>query len=211
MMENPRKFWDNRYSEASYTYGVQPNLYFKNQLDAIPKPGKILLLAEGEGRNAVYAAKQGWEVTAVDFSKKGREKALALAETSGVNIQYLVTNIEEYEMVKNGPWDVIGLIYAHLPPELRLKIHKRCIQALKPGGHLILEAFNRKQLNRLSGGPKDIDLLYSKIVLEDDFEGLDLLEAAEITVFLTEGEGHAGLADVVRLLGKKWSFQSALK
>ncbi|MDO8368229.1 MAG: class I SAM-dependent methyltransferase [Saprospiraceae bacterium] len=202
-MNNPRTFWDKRYADSVYAYGTKPNLYFQQQLDVLPKPGRLLLLAEGEGRNAVYAAEKSWQVTAVDFSEKGREKALALAAEKGVSFDYQIANIREYDLIGNGPWDVIGLIYAHFPPELRKAIHHKCIQALKPGGRVILEAFNRKQIYRLSGGPKELDMLYSKIILEHDFEGLEILEATESTTFLTEGEGHAGLAEVVRFLLKK--------
>jgi len=202
-MNTPRTFWDKRYAEKAYAYGKKPNHYFQQQLDALSKPGKLLLLAEGEGRNAVYAAQKGWQVTAVDFSEKGRAKALALAAEAGVVIEYYIANIREYDILGNGPWDAIGLIYAHFPPEMRLETHQRCAQALKPGGHIILEAFNRKQLNRLSGGPKDIDMLYSKVLLDDDFEALEILEAAESTTYLSEGEGHAGLAEVVRFLLKR--------
>lgn len=202
-MNHPRTFWDNRYAEAAYAYGTKPNVYFKNQLDAIPTPGRLLLLAEGEGRNAVYAAQQGWQVTAVDFSEKARGKALALAAENDVHFEYLIANIQDYNLVGNGPWDAIGLIYAHFPPELRVSIHHKCTKALKKDGRVILEAFNRKQLGRLSGGPQDIDLLYSKIMLEEDFDGLEMLEATESTTFLSEGEGHAGLAEVVRFLLKK--------
>lgn len=202
-MDNPRSFWDHRYAEAAYAYGTKPNVYFQKQLDAIPKPGRLLLLAEGEGRNAVYAARQGWQVTAVDFSEKGRAKALALAAEKGVHFEYLIANIQDYNLVANGPWDAIGLIYAHFPPDMRVSVHHKCTRALKKGGLIILEAFNRKQLSRLSGGPQDIDLLYSKIMLEEDFDGLEMLEATESTTFLSEGEGHAGLAEVVRFLLKK--------
>lgn len=202
-MENPRNFWDERYAEPAYTYGTAPNSYFKAKLDALPNPGRLLLLAEGEGRNAVYAAQKGWEVTAIDFSETGRKKALELAKKAGVHLEYQIANIQQYDIVKNGPWDAIGLIYAHLPPELREHTHRKCIKALKKGGHLILEAFNRRQLSRLSGGPKDIDLLYSKILLEEDFDGLEILEAQESVVYLNEGEGHSGLAEVVRFLLEK--------
>lgn len=196
-------FWNDRYSKADYTYGILPNHFFKQQLDAIPTPGRLLLLAEGEGRNAVYAAQKGWQVTAVDLSEKGREKALALAAAHGVSLEYQIAKIQDYPFAQNGPWDAIGLIYAHFPPEIRFKIHQKCVKALRPGGHLILEAFNRKQLGRLSGGPKDPDMLYSKTTLEDDFEPLELLEAGAYTVYLEEGEGHNGLAEVVRILAKK--------
>lgn len=202
-MEDPRIFWDKRYSAPDYTYGVKPNRYFKNLLDALPSGGRLLLLAEGEGRNAVYAAQQGWDVTAVDFSEKAREKALALAVTAGVAFDYQIADIARYDVVRQGPWDVIALVYAHFRPEMRQNIHRKCIEALRPGGKIILEAFNRRQINRLSGGPKDPDMLYSKVLLEEDFDGLDVLEMAESTIYLHEGEGHVGLAEVVRTYMEK--------
>jgi 2-polyprenyl-3-methyl-5-hydroxy-6-metoxy-1,4-benzoquinol methylase len=198
-MNHTNAFWDNRFADAAYAYGTQPNVYFKQQLDAISKPGRLLLLAEGEGRNAVYAAQQGWKVTAVDFSEKGRTKALALAAEKGVSVEYILANIQSYDMLSDGPWDAIGLIYFHLSTEQRSAIHQKCAQALKPGGALILEAFHLKQIERLSGGPKDLDMLYTQRLLADDFVGLEVLEAMEITTVLQEGEGHKGEAEVVRL------------
>lgn len=203
-MEYPFSFWDKRYSDDAYIYGTLPNRYFKDKLDAIPNPGRLLLLAEGEGRNAVYAAEKGWQVSAVDFSRTAQDKALKLAAARGVSIDYQVGNVQDYPFDSNGPWDAIGLIYAHFPSTLRSSIHQKCAAALAPNGTLILEAFNRNQMNRLSGGPKNIDLLYSKQHLEADFEGADgiqILELGEATVSLQEGLGHEGLGDVVRFLG----------
>ena len=197
-MEYPNRFWDDRYESRDYVYGTQPNHYFQQQLDAIEKPGRLLLLAEGEGRNAVYAAEKGWQVTAVDFSAKGREKALALAAERETNFDYLLADIRQFDIAAQGGWDVIGLIYAHFPAEWRAEIHQKCAAALRPGGRIILEAFNRKQLNRLSGGPKNIDLLFSKSMIEQDFEALEPVECVETTVFLKEGQGHSGLAELVR-------------
>ena len=197
-MEYPSKFWESRYEGQDYVYGTQPNRYFQQQLDAFKEPGRLLLLAEGEGRNAVYAAEKGWQVTAVDFSAKAREKALALAGERETHFQYLIADIQRFDFASCEPWDAIGLIYAHFPPEWRAETHQKCVAALRPGGKIILEAFNRKQLSRLSGGPKNMDLLYSKTMLEQDFEHLDPIESIEATVFLNEGEGHSGLGEVVR-------------
>lgn len=202
-MENPRAFWDERYTGDAYTYGKAPNHFFQTRLEQIEQPGRVLLPAEGEGRNAVFAAQQGWQVTAVDFSAQGREKALVLAADKGVSLNYQVGNLAQYDFGKQGPWDCIGLIYAHFPPDLRTAIHRKCARALRPGGRIILEAFNRRQINRLSGGPRDIDMLYSKIMLESDFESLEIIESGEYTIYLNEGEGHTGLAEVVRFVLEK--------
>ncbi|MCB0524752.1 MAG: class I SAM-dependent methyltransferase [Lewinellaceae bacterium] len=198
-MNYPADFWNDKFAAASYLYGTSPNSYFKEQIDVAPKPGRLLLLAEGEGRNAVYAAGKGWEVTAVDFSKKGREKALQLADLHGVEINYLIADIAELNFSAFGQLDVIGLFYAHFPSQTRRQIHQNCVTALSPTGKVWLEAFNPKQLSRQSGGPKNPDMLYTKELLLTDFQGLTAHEAIETAVNLEEGPGHQGLGEVVRL------------
>jgi SAM-dependent methyltransferase len=199
-MDDPRLFWEQRFGRDGHTYGEQPNAYFRQQLDALPVTGRLLLLAEGEGRNAVYAASKGWEVTAVDFSENGREKALALAARHGVTIHYHVADLAQYNIEAAGNWDAIGLIYAHLPPGLRLQVHRQCAEALLPGGRLILEAFHTRQLGNTSGGPQRTDMLYHQAMLEADFQGLHVMHGSETAVLLEEGAGHAGMGEVVRLL-----------
>ena len=197
-MEDPMRFWEQRYEDPEYTYGVKPNRFFQQQLDAVEKPGRLLLLAEGEGRNAVYAATQGWHVMAVDFSENARKKALALARQEGVKMEYLLADIQQFDISAHGKWDMIGLIYAHFPPDWRATMHQKCADVLAPGGSLILEAFNPKQLNRQSGGPKNRDWLYAQSMLLQDFEALEPIACTEATVFLQEGSGHDGLGEVVR-------------
>lgn len=202
-MDNPHHFWEERYASEAYVYGTRPNRYFQEQLDGIGAPGRLLLLAEGEGRNAVYAAQKGWQVTAVDFSEQGKAKALALAARHGVEITYHIADVLKYDLVRNGPWDAIGLIYAHFKPELRRFVHRDCVAGLRTGGHILLEAFHPRQLGLSSGGPKDADMLYSQKILEEDFQGCEWLEAAETTDMLDEGPGHRGLAELVRFHVKK--------
>ncbi len=202
-MEYPQDFWNQRYSDAAYAYGTEPNQYFKTQLDCIANPGRILLLCEGEGRNAVYAAQKGWQVTAVDFSKIGQQKALKLAAEKHVSIEYMISDVAQFEFDKYGPWDIIGLFYAHFPSNIRASIHQKCSQALAPKGQILLEGFNQQQLGHASGGPKNMDMLYSQNMLAEDFAGLDILENSELTIMLKEGEGHVGLGYVVQFRGSK--------
>jgi SAM-dependent methyltransferase len=201
-MNSTQQFWNERYAAAEYVYGTEPNEWFREQLSLL-SPGRILLPAEGEGRNAVYAARTGWEVIALDLSEKGREKAMRLAAQANTFIQYHIADIRAYPLETTGPWDVIGLFYAHFPPDFRAETHRRLAQALRPGGHLILEAFHPKQLERNSGGPKSLDMLYTLELLRDDFAGLTVLEAEKATIILNEGPGHTGPAEVVRLLLQK--------
>ncbi|MBN8678017.1 MAG: class I SAM-dependent methyltransferase [Chitinophagales bacterium] len=201
-MNPTQQFWNERYASEDFVYGTEPNVWFREQLEALPV-GRILLPAEGEGRNAVYAARLGWEVFALDLSEKGKEKALKLAANAGVQMQYDLADIRQYPVAENGPWDAVGLFYAHFPPELRAETHLRIAQALRAGGYLILEAFQPEQLNRNSGGPKSADMLYTLDMLRNDFAGLREIHAFLASVELDEGPGHSGVAEVVRLLLQK--------
>jgi len=196
-----KEFWNQRFSEEEYIYGTEPNEYFKEVIDQM-KPGKLLLPAEGEGRNAIYAAKLGWEVTAFDQSESGKQKALNLAKENGVTIDYQIMSISDFEIPEN-KYDAIGLIYAHFPSSIRSKFHNQLVHSLNPNGVIILEAFNPKQLKNNSGGPKDESLLYPMTCLEYDFEGLEMEELKEVTLDLSEGKYHLGKADVVRMKARK--------
>jgi ubiquinone/menaquinone biosynthesis C-methylase UbiE len=196
-------FWNKRYAEPEYAYGKEPNEYFKEVLDGL-KPGKILLPGEGEGRNAVYAATKGWEVTAIDLSTEGKNKADKLAKESNVKIKYIVSSFEEYSFIEN-EYDAIALIFIHLNPTDREKIHRTLIKSLKSEGTLIIEAFSKSQINNASGGPKNVDDLYNTEDLESDFSGMKLrtISISEQQVQLAEGHYHTGIADTIRLCATK--------
>lgn len=197
-MQYPQQFWDERYGQTEYVYGTHPNDFFKEKLDAMPTPGKLLLLAEGEGRNAVYAAERGWQVTAVDFSEEGKKKALALAEARGVELDYHVGDVRDFDFEKYGPWDVIGLIYSHFPAAVRAEVFPKCLSSLNPSGRILLELFTPAQLGHSSGGPKDVDLLYSEAQARTDFAQAKTLYAEELEIELNESKFHRGPAAVVR-------------
>jgi len=197
--------WDKRYSGEEYMYGEEPNVYLKEKLGALPQ-GEILFAAEGEGRNAVFAAKSGWKVKAFDSSKIAKEKAEKLAERNQVQIEYSVINAEEVDFPKER-FDALVLIYAHFPQN-RHSIHQRLASFVKPGGYLILEAFNKdhvsnQQQNPKAGGPKDIEMLYDLEELKSDFKDFDFVELENKQIVLKEGEHHVGKADVIRILGVK--------
>lgn len=196
-----KEFWNQRYGATEYAYGTEPNVFFKSQLDSL-QAGKLLMPAEGEGRNAVYAATLGWETTAFDSSISGREKAMKLASEKGVNITYRIEDAREVSFPE-ASFDAIGLIYVHLPPDFRQLFHQRILSWLKPGGHIILEGFGKDQLQFQSGGPRDINMLFSKAMLEEDFAALKNLHIEEASIDLEEGLYHVGKAAVVRLVGEK--------
>ena len=193
--------WDKRYSEEQFAYGVKPNEFFKEQIEKI-KPGTALFLGEGEGRNSVYAATLGWQVDAVDFSTSAKEKALRLAEENKVKINYTVADLESYQFLKS-KYDVVVMIFLHLPKELNIKIFSNAISALKSGGKLIIETFSKNQINNSSGGPKDPELLFSEEELSKLTQGLNRILFESKTIILDEGLYHKGKADVIRFVGEK--------
>lgn len=191
------QFWNERYRKAEYAYGKSPNVYFIQQLQQL-KPGKLLLPCEGEGRNAVAASALGWDVTAYDQSEEGKRKALLLAEERGVSIEYLVGHWQELEF--DSAFDAIGLIYAHMPFIEREHFHRAVVRLLKPGGCLILEGFHVKQLGNSSGGPQQMEMLFTEEMLRSDFDQLYIDSITDLEIELDEGSYHKGKAHVIRLL-----------
>ncbi|WKK75229.1 class I SAM-dependent methyltransferase [Marivirga salinae] len=196
-----KEFWNERYAKNEFIYGTEPNEFFRKELENLPV-GKIILPCDGEGRNAVFAAKLGWQVNAFDYSASAKEKAFALAKQEGVNPHYEVADIHEKEFKENSA-DVVALIYAHFPVELRKIAHQKAIKWLKPGGKLILEAFNPKQLGNDSGGPKNIEMLYTEDLLKADFKDLKIVKLESLETNLSEGNFHNGKANIIRLIAIK--------
>ena len=193
--------WDERFSAEEYVYGTKPNAFLEEQLSLL-NPGAILFACEGEGRNAVFAASLGWNVSAFDGSKEGQKKANKLAEQIGVTIDYRIGDATEIEYPSES-FDCIVFIYAHFPADIRTFIHQRALQWLKVGGTVLLEAFNPEQIPRTSGGPKDITMLYTPEILMHDFADVDDIAISIETVHLDEGPLHQGKAEVIRMIAKK--------
>ena len=197
--------WDKRFDTPEYVYGTIPNLFFKQQIDGL-QPGKILLPCEGEGRHAVYAAKLGWEVTAFDYSTVAREKAMALAEKNNVSIIYNIHDIAEMDYRENS-FDFIALFYAHSPADVRPVFHKQLVKYLKPKGILILEGFskNHEQFQDKTqpfNGPKNLDHLFSKSDILDDFSALTCLEIQETDTQRQQSAQHFGWRSIIRYIGE---------
>ncbi len=196
-----KEFWNERFSSEEFIYGTEPNRFFKEQIDSID-PGYLLLPGEGEGRNAVYAALKGWQVDAIDFSESARNKALKLAKMNSVKINYFISDLTDFNYPES-KYDLAGLFFVHLPDEIRNHIHNKIISSVKPGGKIILEAFNKNQINNNSGGPKDLNLLYDEKDILNSFRRMEILLLESITTELHEGNYHKGKADVIRFIGRK--------
>lgn len=202
-MEN---FWDERYASKDYVYGIEPNLFFKEQIAKL-QPGKILLPAEGEGRNAVFAAKLGWQVAAFDQSDEGRKKATHLAKKNKVQIDYNTAALSKINYKPNS-FNCLGLIYTHFPADVRFEYHQKLDQYLQKGGILILEGFSKNHLklnadNKKSSGPKDINMLFSVEEIKNDFPNYKIIILEEKIIYLNEGLYHNDKSAVIRFVGMK--------
>ncbi|MFD1550733.1 SAM-dependent methyltransferase [Putridiphycobacter roseus] len=206
-MENEfLKRWNDVYGNEAYAYGQNPNEFLKEQLANL-SPGKILFPAEGEGRNGVYAAELGWEVSAFDISEKGKNKALNLAKAKQVEMDYRVGELAELGFAP-ASFDAIALIYAHFPPEIKSAYHQALGKLLKKGGIIIFEAFSKSHLkyraeNPKVGGPGQIDFLASMAEIKADFSDFEIIELEEKVVELSEGLYHNGKGAVIRFVGRK--------
>lgn len=202
-----KEFWNERYAQAVFAYGKEPNAFLKESLDHLALKGKSLFAAEGEGRNAVFAAEKGMEVYAFDISEEGKTKALLLAKEKNVSINYQVENISTIDFEVES-FDALVLIYAHFPENLRKPFHQKLSNYLKPGAYVILEGFSKKHIeyntaNPQAGGPKDVTMLFSLEEIKEDFAGFEIIKLEETETDLTEGMYHVGKSAVIRFIGRK--------
>lgn len=193
--------WDERFSEPGFAYGTDPNGFLVSVADRIPR-GRVLCLAEGEGRNAVYLAGLGYDVTAVDTSTVGLAKAETLALERGVSIETVNADLEDFP-IEPGAWQGIVSIFCHLPPVLRAALHERCLRGLAPGAVFVLEGFTPRQLDLGTGGPRSRELLMGLDIIRQELPGLRFEVAREIERDVVEGTYHKGSAAVLQILAVK--------
>lgn len=194
--------WDSRYAGEAFMYGTAPNDFLREQVALLPAGGKVLCLAEGEGRNAVFLAERGFVVTGVDGSKVGLEKAQKLAAQHRVKLETIVADLREFDL-GTAKWGAIVSIWCHVPPDLRAGLHPKIVAALEPGGVLLLEHYHPKQLGYGTGGPPDAKLLVTRADLERDFASLNVLHAFEGERDIHEGAGHAGKSFVTQFIARR--------
>jgi SAM-dependent methyltransferase len=201
-----KNFWEERYMDSDFAYGKEPNLFFKEWIQKL-EPGTILMPADGEGRNGVYASQLGWKVTSSDLSEEGKAKALELAKEKNVDLEFIVGDLEKLQFEATS-FNAIGLIYAHFSAEKKSLLHQKLNEYLKPGGTIIFEAFSKLHLlyNGLDpkvGGPKDFDMLFSTQEIAADFQNYEILLLEEKEITLEEGKYHIGKGSVIRFVGIK--------
>lgn len=196
-----KQFWNERYAEHEFAYGKEPNQFLKEHIHLLPK-GKVLFVAEGEGRNAVFAAKNGLQVYAFDYSDSGRNKAKDLASENNVVIDYEVSDVLQLSYKKNS-FDAIVFIFAHFPSDIRKKAHEELLSLVKPNGKIVFEAFSKEQLKYSSGGPKESAMLFSEDEVRKEFVNVTFDFLKTQLVMLNEGPYHQGEGKVIRFIGTK--------
>ena len=193
--------WDARYAEPGWAFGIAPNDFLRDHAYLLPR-GRVLCLAEGEGRNAVWLAEQGHDVTAVDISDIGLAKARRLAAERGVKITTVCADLATFPVAAN-EWQGVVSIFAHVPSEVRRRVHAAIVTALAPGGVLLLEAYRPQQIGRGTGGPPDDERMLDLERLRAELGGLEWLLAHELEREVIEGRYHTGRASVVQLAARR--------
>lgn len=195
--------WDARFSAEDYVYGTKPNEFLVEVTPSLPPaPARILSLGEGEGRNGVYFASLGYQVTGVDASAVGLRKAERLAAEQGLSLTTVVSDLTDFSITP-GAWDAVVAVFCHLPMPLRRRVHRAVVEGLRPGGVFVLEAYTPAQLALRTGGPPVRELLYTAEELREDLADLELPILRELEREVVEGRLHTGRAAVVQVLGRK--------
>jgi len=195
--------WNARFSAPDYAFGTAPNAFLAKQRPLLPKSGRALAVADGEGRNGVWLAEQGLDVLSIDFSPTGQAKARALAQSRGVVLTTELADVTTWRWPV-AAFDVIAVIFTQFAkPAERSTMFARIRAALKPGGLLLLEGYTPRQLQFGTGGPKEIENLYTRGLLEQEFADLADLRIKEYDCDLQEGSRHCGMSAVIDLVGRK--------
>jgi SAM-dependent methyltransferase len=196
-----KDMWNQRFSAPGFAYGSEPNDWLKAVAPGLEK-GRALCLGDGEGRNGVYLAQQGFEVTSVDLSEVGLNKAQELARSRGVKLTTQVADLEQFP-IEAGQWELIVSIWCHLPSALRRKVFAASVNGLVSGGAFVLEHYTPKQLEFGTGGPKSADLLSTLSDLKVELTGLEFAKGQELVREIHEGALHEGQSAVVQVLALK--------
>jgi SAM-dependent methyltransferase len=195
--------WNRRFSAEEYVFGTEPNAFLASQKPLLARGMRALCVADGEGRNSVWLAAQGLEVTAFDFSPVGLAKATKLAERSGAKVDCHRASVEEWDW-DAAPYDAVVAIFVQFtPPVQRARMFQGMVRALKPGGVLILQGYGPEQLRYGTGGPKQMENLYTEPLLRESFASLEILHLASHESIVHEGAGHNGMAALIDLVARK--------
>lgn len=195
--------WNTRFSAEGYIFGTAPNAFLESQRERLAPGMRALCVADGEGRNSVWLARQGLQVTAFDFSPVGLEKARALARAAGVSVDYRLASIHDWDW-RAAQYDVVVAIFIQfLAPDERARIFAQLQHALAPGGLLILQGYHPGQLEYRTGGPGHVENLYTEALLRESFAGLEILHLRTHDDVVDEGPAHRGMSALIDLVARR--------
>lgn len=202
---NPAKTWDARFASSDYIFGKEPNVWLAQHADKLIPGGHVLAVADGEGRNSVWLAEQGMQVDAFDISPVGVEKARQLALAAGVDVNFSVSDCDDWHWQSNH-YDVVAAIFIQFAdPETRARLFRSMMDSLKPGGVLLLQGYTPKQLDYKTGGPPLVSHMYTEELLRAEFSEMDIIELRSYEEVLREGTQHSGQSALIGLVAKKYT------
>lgn len=195
--------WNARYAGEDYLFGTAPNRFLAAQAHRLPSCGRALCIADGEGRNGVWLAEQGLAVTSVEFAPAAIAKARRLADQRGVAIDILQADLATWDWGAPRFDVVVGVFFQFAGPDLRATIFRRMQDVLLPGGLLLIEGYTPAQLAHGTGGPSQVENLYTEALLRESFAAIEIVELAEYVAELAEGTHHVGVSAVIDLVARK--------
>lgn len=202
--EDATQFWNERFDKAEFIFGKEPNEYLVEKAQQYLKPGnKVLCIADGEGRNGVWLAKQGMQVISFDASDVALAKAKQFAKENQVEVEYTFSDTDSFEWHPNTYDAVIAIFIQFADPAMRERIFQNTYETLKPGGTFILQGYTPKQLEYKTGGPSLIDHLYTEDLILDLAKEFRILELVAYEKELSEGPRHTGMSALVGLVAQK--------
>lgn len=203
MSQSEFERWEKRFSVSDYVFGTEPNAFLANQERLLPPSGTALAVADGEGRNGVWLAEHGLDVLSIDWSPTALAKAQALAKKRGVQLRTEATDLLAWRWPAEAYDVVVAIFIQFLTPAERSQIFAAMRKALKPGGLLLIEGYRPEQLNYKTGGPSQVENLYTRAMLEAEFASLSKLTIDAHDSMTSEGSGHVGMAALIDLVGRK--------
>mgnify|MGYP003332794475 FL=1 len=199
--------WNERYDTDEFIFGIEPNRYLKSVALKYLKPGgQVLCVADGEGRNSVWLAQQGCHVAAFDLSPNAIRKAQQLSKQLGVKVEYQLSDCESFDWSENAYDSVVAIFIQFYGPEMRAELFRKMIASLKPGGVLILQGYTPKQLEYKTGGPSQIENLYTEDIVKDLLQRLKIQEMVLTDEVISEGQAHDGISALMGVVAVKPAY-----
>lgn len=195
--------WNRRYAGEEFLFGTEPNRWLREHAGTLPAGGRVLSVADGEGRNSVWLARQGFQVDAFDVADRAVAKAQGFAAREGVSVNFEVADVDGFAWADAAYDGVVAIFVQFADPETRARLFERIVRSLKPGGVLILQGYTPRQLEYRTGGPPILSHLYTREMLASAFAALSIVELREYEEEVREGQGHSGLSALVGLVARR--------